>query len=370
MKLLVSIFLIIFSLKSYSQYKFELNCLTPKTLNNKTLFFVLWDNYSLNRYKKQDTILIKNNSFFIKGILSKPSEQAYILLKDDSGICFFVVDSGKNDMIIHSIPAESITKKNKLSNTEVINSNSNLLKKKLDYLSYKNFMETQKKSIRSNDTVIKRYRNLRLQELNLLRQFPNTYYSLIYLYSISYSVFSLKPDELLDIYNILDNSIKNSQLGIELKEKLLNYSSLEVGNFIKAFEATTITGLNFTNKLLKDTVYILAFGATWCKPCRNNLSMLKEIYRKFYGQKFEIVDVNLDGNEKAWKAEIINNHLNWINISDNKKWSKSELVKDFSISAIPLYLIIDNDGKIIYNSTGSQNFEYKKIENIISQLLD
>ena len=82
MKLLFSaIFLLIF-LQSHSQYKFELNGTVPASLNNKELIFAIWDQYSLNKFKKQDTILIRQNSFSINGFLNKPSEQAYLLLTD------------------------------------------------------------------------------------------------------------------------------------------------------------------------------------------------------------------------------------------------------------------------------------------------
>ena len=369
MKLLFSaIFLLIF-LQSHSQYKFELNGTVPASLNNKELIFAIWDQYSLNKFKKQDTILIRQNSFSINGFLNKPSEQAYLLLTDGRSSYFFVVDSGRNDMIIHTLPPESVTKRNKLSDAEVVDSKSNFLQKKIDYLGYENYLEKQKKSNSSDSMALQLSRLLKLKELNLLRQFPDTYYSLIHLYGLSYSVISLETEELLDVFNTLDDKIKDSPLGKELNQKLLSVQSSKIGKTIKPFTAITPTGLAFSNTYLKDTVYLLAFGATWCKPCRENLPELKHIYDKFKGKKFQFVFVNLDGNEKAWKNEIIQYRLKWINVTDEKKWDESAIVKDFGISAIPLYLIIDKSQKIVYNSIRSRNFEPEQMEAIISQLL-
>lgn len=122
MKLLFStIFLLIF-LQSHSQYKFELNGIVPASLNNKKLIFGMSDRYSLNKFEKRDTILIKNNAFSIKGFLNKPSEDAYLLLIDGRSQKYFVIDSGKNNMIVHKIPPNSITKKINFQQQKLIQS--------------------------------------------------------------------------------------------------------------------------------------------------------------------------------------------------------------------------------------------------------
>lgn len=370
MKLLFSaIFLLIF-LQSHSQYKFELNGTVPDSLDNKKLILGIWDRYSLHNFEKRDTVLIKNNAFSIKGFLNKPSEDAYLLLMDGRSSYFFVIDSGKNDMIFHEIPPGSITKKNKLSAAEMINSKSNVLRKKLDDLFYEHYMEEQKNKNNKSDSLASQLlKRRRLKELSLLQQFPDTYYSLVYLYGLSNKLASLSLDEILAAYNVLDDKIRKTPLGEEFKEKLLNYHALEVGNIIKTFSANTPDGLNFTNNLLKDTVYLLAFGATWCKPCKENIPVLKKMYNKFRHKKFTIVYVNLDGHDAIWKSQVAGYGVEWINVSDNKKWNESEIVKTFNISAIPQYFIIDQNQRIVYNARRRPNFEPEQMEAIISQLL-
>lgn len=203
-----------------------------------------------------------------------------------------------------------------------------------------------------------------------MQQFPDTYYSLVYLYGLLGRLRLLRlDDELLAAYNALDDRIKETPLGEELKAKLLNYYTLQAGNTIKSFSAYTPEGLTFTNKLLKDTVYLLAFGATWCKPCKDNIPVLKKMYNKFRHKKFTIVYVNLDGHDEVWKSQVADYGIDWINVSDNKKWNESEIVKAFNISAIPQYFIIDQNQRIVYNARRKQSFEPEQMEAIISQLL-
>jgi thiol-disulfide isomerase/thioredoxin len=341
----------------------------PASLNNKKLILGIWDRYSLHKFKKEDTILIKDNAFAIKGFLNKPSEDAYLLLIDGRSSYYFVIDSGKNNMIVHEIPPNSITKKNKLSAAE-INSKSNVLSSKIGDLIYEDYLEKQKNKNNKSDSLVRqRLKRMRTKELSLVQQFPDTYYSLILLYGLSSKLASLSLDKIVSAYNGLNDKIRESPLGKELKAKLLNYYTLQAGNTIKSFSANTPEGLKFTNRSLQDTVYLLAFGATWCKPCKENIPVLKKIYNKFRHKKFTIVYVNLDGHDAIWKSQVAGYGVDWINVSDNKKWSESEIAKDFDISAIPQYFIIDQNQRIVYNARRRPNFEPEQMEAIISQLL-
>lgn len=371
MKLLFVAFFLLLSSKSYTQYKFELRGTVPASLNNKKLIFGMWDRYSQNKFKKEDTILIRNNTFSIQGFLNKPSEDAYLLLLDGRSQKYFVIDSGKNKMVVDKIPSNSITKNNKLSTAEMINSKSNVLRKKIDALVYNHYLEMQKNKNNSSDSLAKQSLNrMRAKELNLLQQFSNTYYSLIRLYILSSKPVLSDLEGIVSVYNGLGYEIRESPLGKELKGKLLNYYTLEVGNTVKSFWANTPEGLSFTNESLKGTPYLLAFGATWCKPCKENLPMLEEIYKKFRHKKFTIVYVNLDGHDTVWKTQIAGWDVDWINVSDDKKWDESEIVKAFNISSIPQYFIIDQNQKIVYNARRRPNFEPKQMDILISQLLN
>lgn len=180
MKVLFFVFFLMIFKQSYSQYAFELNGTVPAMLNNKKLIFGIWDRYSGRQFQKSDTIVVRNNAFSIKGFLTKPSEEAFLLVMEGPSQKYFVIDSGKNTMVVHEIPPESITKRNKLSAAEMVNSKSNILKKKIDQVYYEDYLEEQRiKKNPSDSLTMVRQRNLVRKQFELAKQFSDTYYSLI-----------------------------------------------------------------------------------------------------------------------------------------------------------------------------------------------
>jgi hypothetical protein len=60
----------------------------------------------------------------------------------------------------------------------------------------------------------------------------------------------------------------------------------------------------------------------------------------------EIVSVSLDDSRLAWKNTIATEKMNWVNLSDLKRWS-SVIVKLFDLTYIPQNILIDSKGNII-----------------------
>jgi hypothetical protein len=57
------------------------------------------------------------------------------------------------------------------------------------------------------------------------------------------------------------------------------------------------------------------------------------------------VAVGLEDEKESWEA-MTNEYAEFINILDLDKWS-SQKVKDYGITAIPTYLVLDVDKKIL-----------------------
>jgi alkyl hydroperoxide reductase subunit AhpC len=70
------------------------------------------------------------------------------------------------------------------------------------------------------------------------------------------------------------------------------------------------------------------------------------LYKKFRKDGLEIVSVSLDDSRLAWKNTIATEKMNWVNLSDLKRWS-SVIVKLFDLTYIPQNILIDSKGNII-----------------------
>ncbi|MBQ6578762.1 MAG: AhpC/TSA family protein [Bacteroidales bacterium] len=94
---------------------------------------------------------------------------------------------------------------------------------------------------------------------------------------------------------------------------------------------------------------LLDFWATWCGPCVRAFPQMKELYNEYHGKGLEIVSISIDESEKRWKSFLQDNKFDWITIRDDLGGrSSSEVWKNYAISVIPMYILIDGDtGEIL-----------------------
>ncbi|MCC8197281.1 MAG: AhpC/TSA family protein [Tannerellaceae bacterium] len=93
-------------------------------------------------------------------------------------------------------------------------------------------------------------------------------------------------------------------------------------------------------------VVLVDFWASWCPPCRRDMPLLVEAYRKYKGKGFEIVGISLDSNQAAWEKGIKDLNITWPQLSDLQGW-KNAGAAIYGVNSIPHTVLIDKDGKII-----------------------
>jgi len=134
------------------------------------------------------------------------------------------------------------------------------------------------------------------------------------------------------------------------------------------------TALDFTGKDLEGNTItlsdykgekpvLLVFWATWCPECNREISLLKELYKK-YGKKIEFISIDVAINEKLKKVKkfVAKNELPYRTIFDEKK----EIIKKYKVSGIPTNIVIDKSGKIVYRVTGFAH----GLEDLIISVID
>ncbi len=62
-------------------------------------------------------------------------------------------------------------------------------------------------------------------------------------------------------------------------------------------------------------------------------------------ENIKVVAVGLEDEKESWEA-MTNEYTEFINIMDLDKWS-SQKVKDYGITAIPTYFVLDSEKKIL-----------------------
>ncbi len=95
---------------------------------------------------------------------------------------------------------------------------------------------------------------------------------------------------------------------------------------------------------------VVSFWASWCGPCRLELPVLADFYRKYHkdSSNFEILAVSIDEDRADAEAYASRAKLPFPVL-----WDPANKAADvYSVEAIPSMFVIDSNGTIVYGNTG------------------
>lgn len=194
---------------------------------------------------------------------------------------------------------------------------------------------------------------MRDKQFAYIKKNPNSHVSAS---QLRFFVSSTDLTELENIYNQMDDDIKNSASGRELAVEIANLKSGSPGSM-----ATDFSGQDINGKLLKLSDYrgqyvLLDFWASWCVPCRKGNPHLLQVYSKYKKKGFEIIGVSDDdGNQAAWKKAVDQDKIGvWKHVLRGLKkmpeggYDKSEdKTEAYGVHSLPTKVLIDPNGMII-----------------------
>ena len=147
-------------------------------------------------------------------------------------------------------------------------------------------------------------------------------------------------------YDSFDLKNKNSIYGKEISERLTYLERLGIGAEVPDLIAKKPDGEIFDLKKHSAKIILLDFWASWCGPCRLENPHYVKLYKELKGGGLEIVGYSLDTNAEKWENAIIDDQLNWINVSNLKRQNEDIVLQEYQVKAVPANLIII-DGKIV-----------------------
>ena len=108
------------------------------------------------------------------------------------------------------------------------------------------------------------------------------------------------------------------------------------------FQVTDLKGEALSLEEYRGQVVLLDFWATWCAPCIAEIPNVKQTYKKYKDQKFQIIGISLDRSEKSLETYIEKKELGWLHY-----WDKSRQVSTlYKVRGIPSTFLIDGEGVI------------------------
>ncbi len=121
---------------------------------------------------------------------------------------------------------------------------------------------------------------------------------------------------------------------------------LQPGTTAPEFTLKALDGTSHSLSSLKGNYVVLDFWASWCPDCRKDVPRLKELHDK-YSNVATFVSISFDEKKENWRKYVEENDMDWLHLSELKKWKETEISKLYNIKWIPATYILDRNGDII-----------------------
>ena len=166
----------------------------------------------------------------------------------------------------------------------------------------------------------------------------------------------VRTGALYTLYDFLKANNDKTLARLEAKEKI------KEGAEAPDFTLKDINGKDFTLSSLRGSKYVvLDFWGSWCGWCIKGMPDMKKYYDK-YKSKLEIVGVDCNDTEEAWKAAVKKHELPWLHVRNEGNPDVSVL---YGIEGYPTKIVLDKEGKIAKVIVGEDPAFYTYLDSLM-----
>ncbi len=126
---------------------------------------------------------------------------------------------------------------------------------------------------------------------------------------------------------------------------------IQQGQLAPDFTLNDLNGKKFTLSSIKNKkAVILSFWATWCPYCIKEIPKLRTLHAKFQNRGLEVLSVNIAANDPIYR---VTQYVKKQALPYSVLYDKDQTVsRSYGVSGIPVSLIIDKEGIIIFRGYG------------------
>lgn len=169
-------------------------------------------------------------------------------------------------------------------------------------------------------------------------------------------------DELVAICKQIPDSLRNTEeWKTMIQQEIESYDATRPGKMAPDFTLETPDGKSLSLSDLRGKYVLLDFWASWCKPCRAAFPKLKELYKQYKPQGFEVLSITNDTDHEAWKRAIEQDQTPWLHVADEfpDPYASGKVIDMYGFHSLPSTMLIDREGKIIETLDGEEEIEAK-----------
>ena len=357
-----------FCLAMNAQHKFVLSGTIPVQYNEADILLK-----SENSAFEPISIKAKNGKFYFYGEIKRGYEPAFLYIQKDNiylGRSFLFI--GARDMKIDIVKLNKIDSQNDFRFFNVpfaeeqkrFDHMTNPIKDsaKIAFKPYDDARLGYSKGYNQDSlwTIVSDLRKkLLTQKIKFIESVPNDYISM-YLFNreIINGYHPITAESLNVIYNKLNNSLKETDLGKSVNEYIKKKLSLTVGHVLPTFSFSTDKGQYFelVSLLNHKKLLLLCFWDSGCAPCIKKIPTLKMIDEKFGHKGLQLISVSLDRNTDTWFRSLERYKMSWLQTCDLPAYIKGNRIADvYDITHMPQYFLIDDTGRLVYHNEQSND---------------
>ena len=127
----------------------------------------------------------------------------------------------------------------------------------------------------------------------------------------------------------------------------------------------TLDGKQIDTKTMAKSPILVHYWASWCSPCKADMTELRKIQAKYAKQNLQIIGINLDTDARV-AAEFLQSGKSfpWPHVQEQGGF-ESDLAVGLGVLSVPVTILIDGDGKVAKRTS---HFS-KAMEDALDELL-
>ena len=154
----------------------------------------------------------------------------------------------------------------------------------------------------------------------------------------------LENDEMVNFvmnnyYNLLPDTYQDAALQYQITASMKTAIGKEAPDF--NWKENSVAKNLYS--LMGFDYYIVVFFSSGCPHCQVEIPEFHDFIKEI--ENIKVISIGLEDEKEPWE-KMTENHNEFINILDLDKWN-SQKVKDYGVTAIPSYFVLDTNKKIL-----------------------